>query len=227
MEIELQHVVSGLKRRGWVILLTMLLTGALAYVLTSGQSATYSATTTLLVNPQQVTGSSDSSALAGSRSQAETYVRLVESGPVLNRVNAEFNLTYTQNELAAKIESNVVMNTQLIEITVKDASPEEAARIANSVASQFEAQIEDLTVGRLQNNLTQAQTEITSLQQRQVAIDQELTALDTDANKGNIEIQQQIGTLKDERTRGQETIADLQSTVRSINRRSNSCAIKR
>lgn len=217
MEIELRQVLRAVIRWGWLIALTTVLAGGLAFALTHVQSATYSATTTLLVNPQQVTSTTDSSALQASRSQADTYVRLVDSGPVIDRVREELNLSLTRDELRKKIDAVTVMNTQLIEITVKDPSAEEAARIANTTAAAFQSQVEDLTTGPLQDNLDQATTESASLQSRVKAIDAELVLLDTEANRDNAEIQQQIEALREERTRAQETIVDLSSTIRSIN----------
>lgn len=217
MEIELRQVIRAALRWSWLIALTTVLAGGLAYALTSVQSETYSATTTLLVNPQQITSSTDSSVLQASRSQAETYVRLVESGPVLDRVRHDLNLELTRDQFLEKIDAATVPGTQLIEITVEDPSADEAARIANALSEAFRDRVDELTVGRLQQNLEQATTESATLQARVKEIDNELAELDTDANQGNSEIQEQIATLKGERTRAQETIVDLDSTIRSIN----------
>lgn len=217
MEIELRQVGWAALRWGWLIVLATVFSGLLAFVLTKGQTATYSATTTLLVNPQQVTSSTDNSALQASRSQADTYVRLVESGPVLDRVINELDLSLTRRQLDDKIDATVVMNTQLIEISVSDPSAKEAARMANAVAGNFEQQIEDLTIGRLQENLQQAKSESDALRARQAEIDAELADLDTNENESDSEIQQTISALKEERTRTQETTADLESTVRTLN----------
>lgn len=217
MEIELRHVARAAIRWGWLIALCTVLAGGLAFLLTKGQLASYSATTTLIVNPQQVTSQADNTALQASRSQAETYVKLVESGPVLGRVIDELELELTRAELADKTSAVTVMNTQLIEITVKDPSPEEAARIANAIAQSFEGRVEELTTGRLQENLQQATSESEALRARQAEIEAELEGLDTDANRGDQEAQSQIETLREERTRAQETIADLDSVIRSIN----------
>ncbi|HWV25122.1 MAG TPA: Wzz/FepE/Etk N-terminal domain-containing protein [Thermomicrobiales bacterium] len=217
MEIELRQVFRAAIRWGWLIVLVTVLAGALAFFLTKGQTETYSATTTLMVNPQQVTSSTDNSSLQASRSQADTYVRLVKSGPVLDQVREDLGLSLTRNELTQKIEASTVMNTQLIEITVKDASADEAARIANGVAEAFRVRVVDLTTGRLQDNLQQATSESATLRARITEIDTEVSSLDTDANRDNADIQQQITSLKGERSRAQETVADLDSTIRTIN----------
>lgn len=215
MEIDVRQILRAIFRRWWLILSLAVLFGGATYVVTNRQTAEYSAATTLLVNPQQVTSSTENSVLLASQSQAQTYVLLVESGPVLDRVNEELGLPYTRNELADKIQARVILNTQLIEISVTDPSAEEAARIANSVASQFESQIEDLTVGRLERNLMELTSQRESLQARLVEIEAELANLGT--NTGDEEGQQQIRDLNEERTRAQETIADLDGSVRSVN----------
>jgi capsular polysaccharide biosynthesis protein/Mrp family chromosome partitioning ATPase len=213
MEPDLRQFVRAALRWSWLILLSTLALGAAAYVLTSGQTATYSATTTILVNPQQVSGTTENAVLQASRSQAETFVRLVESGPVLDRVIDDLDLAYSRGELAEKIEAQVIMDTQLIEVSVSDPSAEDAARIANSVATQFEAQVEELTIGRLQENLAQLREEASSLEARQAEIDAELAELDTEGNADEAAIEE----LRTERVRTQETLADIDASIRSIN----------
>lgn len=216
MEIELGRVIRGAVRWLWLILLTTLIGGVLAYGLTSRQEATYSATATLLVNPQQVTGAVENQALQASQTQAQTYVRLVESEPVLDRVIEELNLPYTPSALAEKIDASVVLDTQLIDVSVSNSSPEDAALIANAVAAQFRAHVTELRTGQLEENLSQLEEEISSLQERLTEINAELSALDVDTNAGNEEIQQQISQLEEERMRVQQTLADLAASVRSL-----------
>lgn len=199
-------------------MLATVLAGILAFAITSTRTATYSATTTVLVNPQQIiAGADNTQLLQASQAQAGTFVLLVESGPVLDRVIANLGLDYTREELADKIEARVILNTQIIEISVSNDSAEEAARIANGVASEFDAYVEELTIGNLQDRLDDSKNEIAALRARQADIDDRLEELDTEANADDAEVQAEIADLEEERTRAAETIADLDGSIRTIN----------
>jgi receptor protein-tyrosine kinase len=81
------------------------------------------------------------------------------------------------------------------------------------VAAQFDAQVEELTIGRLQENLAQLREEASSLEARQAEIDAELAELDTEGNADEAAIEE----LRTERVRTQETLADIDASIRSIN----------
>lgn len=211
MEIDLRQVVRALMRWGWTIVLLVMLGGVAGFGLASLQTPTYSATTSLLVTTPL------SSTLIDGGSRAETYRSLVESGPVLDRVILELGLSDDRRELSERIETTVVMNTQLIEITAKDSSPERAAEIANSTARNFESQVATLTVGQLEQTLSELQAQSDTLTARLEEIDAQITELDTDANADNSEVQSQLNTLQSERLRIAQTVADLDSSIRSIN----------
>lgn len=211
MEIDLRQVIRALMRWGWTIVLLVVLGGVAGYGLASLQTPTYSAKTSLLVTTPL------SSSLVDTGNRAETYRNLVESGPVLDRVILELGLDYDRDELSEQVETTVVLNTQIIQITVKDSSAELAADIANSTARNFVNQVSDLTVGQLGQNLQELQAEAETLNIQLAEIDAQIAEIDTDANKENTEIQSQLSTLRSERLRIAQTIADLDSSIRSIN----------
>jgi capsular exopolysaccharide synthesis family protein len=211
VEIDLRQVIRALLRWWWTIVLLVALGGLAGYGLASLQAPSYSATTSLLVTTTL------SSTLVEEGNRAETYRSLVESGPVLDRVILELGLEHDREELAAVVTPTVVMNTQIIEITVTDESPERAAEIANSVARNFENQVAELTVGQLQQNLEELQGQSADLLARQAEIDAQIAEIDTEANAENTEIQAEISALQSERLRVAQTIADLDSSIRSIN----------
>lgn len=210
MEIDLRQVIRALLRWGWTIVLLVVLGGLAGYGLASLQTPTYSATTSLLV-----TTPTSSTLIEGSR--AETYRNLVESGPVLDRVILELGLEDDREELSDRIETTVVMNTQIIEITAEDDSAERAAEIANATARNFVSQVSALTVGQLEQNLQELQTEADQLNLQLGEIDAQIADLDTEENEENVEVQSQLATLRADRLRVAQTIADLDSSIRSIN----------
>ena len=211
MEIDLRQVIRALMRWGWTIVLLVILGGVAGYGLASLQTPSYSASTSLLVTTPL------SNTLIESASRAETYRNLVESGPVLDRVILELGLDEDRDQLAGNIDATVVMNTQIIQITAKDESGERAADIANSTARNFVSQVSDLTVGQLEQNLQELQTQADTLNAQLSEVDARIAELDTDANQDNTEVQTELTALRSERLRLAQTLADLDSSIRSIN----------
>jgi capsular polysaccharide biosynthesis protein len=67
-----------------------------------------------------------------------SYIPLLTSGVVTQRVIDKLNLPLTSAELAAKINAtNVPPRTAIIDVAVTDESPERARRIAQTLASEF------------------------------------------------------------------------------------------
>lgn len=203
MEIDLRQVIRALLRWGWTIILLAVLGGLAGYGLASLQTPTYSATTSLLVTTPL------SSTLIDGGSRAETYRNLVESGPVLDRVILELGLEHDRRELAENITTSVVTNTQLIQITVEDDDAARAADIANSTARNFVNQVSTLTVGQLEQTLSELQSESDALSVRLDDIDSQIAELDEEATE--------VNALQSERLRVAQTIADLDSSIRTIN----------
>lgn len=67
-----------------------------------------------------------------------SYLPLLTSGVVTQRVVDRLGLPMTSSELAAKIDvTNVPPKTSLIDVEVTDDSPDRARRIADTLASEF------------------------------------------------------------------------------------------
>lgn len=67
----------------------------------------------------------------------ETYARLIELRPVFTEVKTRLNLPLTEEELDKKTSVTTEFNSQLLTVSVEDADPERASRIANEIATVF------------------------------------------------------------------------------------------
>ena len=65
-------------------------------------------------------------------------------GGVLDPVIEKLKLSMTADQLAGRVNATVPLDTVVIEVTVTDASPEQAARIADTLGEQFPATIVEL-----------------------------------------------------------------------------------
>lgn len=217
LEIELRQILRWLRNWWWVPIAGALLGGLLGFGYAKTQPNQYEATAQMIVNPQTASGSADPDAIAASRSQASTFQSLVKSGPVLDAVIKELGLSETRQDLFDQVTVTVVPNTQIIQVTARDDNPQQAADIATSMVNQFELRVSDLTLGNLREQLKNLQDQSASLQTRQREIDARLDDTDTPENKDNADAQAEIARLQDERREVSQTLADLDSSIRSIN----------
>ena len=124
----------------WKKKIAIILTAIVAAVLAFGVSSfvltpEYSSTTRIyVVNRNQ----SDTAGLTNQDLQAGTYLvkdykEIILSQDVLEKVISNLKLEKTVKGLSKKIQVTVPVDTRIVSITVKNAQPEEASRIANAL----------------------------------------------------------------------------------------------
>ncbi len=141
--------LSMLKRRWWLLLIVPLLTAAVAYQISEYRGPTYTATATLLVSHQDLSGTESLSAITAANALTKTYTRLVLSPPILERVLARLSLQQTPADLASRLRVKADADTQVITIAAARSDPQSAARVANAVAEEFVAWLEEVETSRL------------------------------------------------------------------------------
>lgn len=124
----------------WILILSLTIlggTGAYTYALL--QTPTYEADTQLYVSVRS--DNSGVSELAQgtnfARQAVISFVDVVDSAVVLDRVIDDLRLDMTAQELAQSIQATSATNSVIITVRVSNESPELAAAIANSVGSSF------------------------------------------------------------------------------------------
>lgn len=71
----------------------------------------------------------------------KTYGELIKSKNVLNKVNSNLGLNYKADDLKGMINVESLNSTEIIKITVNNSNPEDAAKLANEIASVFNSEI--------------------------------------------------------------------------------------
>ncbi|SDP25194.1 capsular exopolysaccharide family [Arthrobacter sp. ok909] len=133
-------------RRNWIVVaacaLAGLLTGGSVSILTT---PTYTAETQLFVAIQS-SGSVQELQQGNTFSQArvQSYVRTVQTPVVLQPVIDALGLPLTSGELAKKVAATTDLNTVLINVSVSDSSPAQAAAIAEAVANSLVKAVDSL-----------------------------------------------------------------------------------
>lgn len=126
-------------RRNWILIVATAMAGLLIGGAVSVLAkATYTADTQLFVSIQS-SGSIQELQQGNTFSQArvQSYVKTVGSPVVLQPAIDSLGLNLTANELAGKVKASSEVNTVLINISVEDNSPVQAAAIAQAVASSL------------------------------------------------------------------------------------------
>ncbi|MEW1976704.1 polysaccharide biosynthesis tyrosine autokinase [Microbacterium profundi] len=131
-------------RKSWLVILATTLIGlaaAAGYSLT--RTPMYEAQAVVFVQSQ--TGTTVAELQQGStfaQARITTYVSLVREPVVMNPVISELELDTTASTLAQSVTSTNPLNSTLIEITVENADPVEAADIANALGASLAAAVE-------------------------------------------------------------------------------------
>lgn len=145
MEIDVLYLLKNLWRNKFLILLSALLgvSVAFAYSVFVVTPQYDSATRIYVVNKAADGGQN----LTAQELQAGTYLvkdykEIILSQDVLSTVTEELKLT---SDLASKVSVSIPVDTRIVSITVRDADPNEAARIANGLRTVAAQKIIDVT----------------------------------------------------------------------------------
>lgn len=90
------------------------------------------------------------------QTRVKSYPAIVSSSAVLDPVISQLGLKVTSADLAARVSATVPVDTSEVDVVVADPDPLRAARIANAVATQTAAAIQQLETPSSGNRLVKA-----------------------------------------------------------------------
>ena len=138
VEIDLQELLMLYLHKWWVIVLCAVLAGTIAFGGTLFlMTPMYKANVSVYVNNNRENpedGYVSYYDLNTSLRLVNTYINIVTSNRVLERVSEALNYDYSAAELAGMLSAEQMNNTEIFRVYVTHEDPEEAARIANAVA---------------------------------------------------------------------------------------------
>jgi capsular exopolysaccharide synthesis family protein len=147
MDLDLRAYARMLSKRKWIALATFAVCVALGALVTAQASPIYRSATTLFVGEQQV---SLTEAQEGvfvrnlSVGLLKSYVEIIESRSIAQRAIVDGGLDVSPGQIAAGLQAQAIIDTQIIELTYSGSDPPRAQRIANAVADAFVAEIDRL-----------------------------------------------------------------------------------
>ena len=151
MVIDLVQLAKALWHRAWAIVLAMVIFGGAAFGYARFLiTPLYQASAMMYVNNSSINVGStqvDLSDLSAAQSLVETYIVILKTRGTLEQVIEQENLSYDYETLSDMIEAGAVNSTEVFEIQVTSADPEEAERIANCIAELLPGRISEIVEG--------------------------------------------------------------------------------
>lgn len=138
VEIDLREIFYVLIKRIWIIALCAVILGSAVLVYTANFVAPqYQANISIYVNNN--TGNDHTYISSGDLAVAlrlvTTYVNIIQSDTVLEKVVAEAGMELTSEELRGMISAEVVGETEMFKVTVTTSDPEKSVVLANAIAT--------------------------------------------------------------------------------------------
>lgn len=150
IELDLREVFSALVRKLWLIVLCAVVAGAAALMYTAGfVTPLYQASVSIYVNNTDSEGKVviSSSDLATSQKLVETYINILKSDTVLDKVVEAIDGKVTTKQIRKMIESEALGGTEVFQVQISNADPELAAEIANAIADIAPEEIANIVKG--------------------------------------------------------------------------------
>ena len=146
---ELSGYLAVVRRWWWLLIAGAVIAGLAAFLVTRTMTPTYSASATLLVDLSQQPGTVVYNDILASERLTKTYRELITQRPVLEGVLSKGEFPeLTVADLRKQLDVSITRETQLLKVSATDEDPDQAARLANAVATTFVAQQNLLSVTR-------------------------------------------------------------------------------
>lgn len=152
-EIDLLRILKVLWSHAWIIVISTLLVGALAFSYAKFLvEPTYQARTLMYVNNKSISvgGASvtfSAGELNAAKSLVDTYSVILKTRTTLNAVIRQTGVNYTYEQLNSMVRAASVNNTEIFAIIVTSTDPQEAELLANAIADILPGKIGDVVEG--------------------------------------------------------------------------------
>lgn len=162
LEIDLREIFKVLLKRIWIILLCAVIVGGAVFAYTfKFVTPMYTASVTLYVNNSTGdSGTVSSSGLAVALQLVNTYVNIIQSDTVLNKVIEETGLLLTAKNIRSMLTAEVVDETEMFRVQITSSNAVMSADIANAIANIAPAEIAKIIEGSSAKVIDYAQVPI-------------------------------------------------------------------
>ena len=150
IELDLRDIFKALLKRAWIIVLCAVILATSVCVYTMNfVTPKYEASVTMYVNNNTGKNSNNisSSDLAVALRLVSTYVNIIQSNKVLEKVIAETGMNLSVGQVRGMISAEVVDETEMFRVRVATSNPQVSADIANAIAAVAPGEISEIIEG--------------------------------------------------------------------------------
>jgi succinoglycan biosynthesis transport protein ExoP len=193
--MDLRRQLAILRAWLWLFIVSVLLAGSAAFLVSGAMPKIYGAQSTLIVGQSLTSANPDYNQLLAAQRLSQTYASVVTTRPLAQRVIDKLGLHLSPDQLLTEVKADAPANSALIYINVSDIDPAKAAEIANSFADELIAESPAIqgkqadlqkaiqaNIDSTQSDITQTQSQIDQLtanSYRTAVQDQDLQNLET------------------------------------------------
>ena len=138
--MDLKNYLHIIKRYYFIILLFVFCTTITTTVIVFLVPPEYEASTTLMVN-QASSDTINLNDLMASERLAKTYAEIITKRSILDQIINELDLDVEYDDFLKKVDVQLIRDTQLISVTVKDRNPNKAAEITDAIAQKISEEV--------------------------------------------------------------------------------------
>ena len=150
IEIDLKRILWALWSRAWIVILAGIICAAAAFSYAYFLiTPTYASSVTIYVNNTYLDNNQgfSSSQLTAAQDLADTYMVILKSRSVLDKVAEQTNLGYSGKALGTMISAHAINETEVFEVEVTCTDYKHAAVIANAIADVLPGRIAEVVEG--------------------------------------------------------------------------------
>lgn len=151
LELDLKEVFKIIKLRLWIILLCAVITGGAVYgYMTQFVPDVYSAKVSMYINNGEKGDAGDgitSANLTAAQKLVDTYVRMIKSDRILDRVIEKTNYELKASQVRDMLSASAVNDTAMFEVVVTSERPDVSMDIAQAIAIVAPEEIPNIVDG--------------------------------------------------------------------------------
>ncbi|MCJ7623816.1 MAG: polysaccharide biosynthesis tyrosine autokinase [Anaerolineaceae bacterium] len=186
IQLDVRKYFSIALHWAWLILLITIVSGLVTFLISKQITPIYSATTSILINEAPSNQTTDYNSILTSERLARTYAQMMVKQPILSEVSQILELNIDIKELYESINVIPVRDTQLIDITVENIDPLQAALIANTLVYVFSDEIQTMQAERFASSKQNLITQISEIEIQIQEADLELNSTTNAASRDQI-----------------------------------------
>jgi succinoglycan biosynthesis transport protein ExoP len=203
--MELKHYFSLILHWGWVLFLGLVLGAGCGILASHYQHPVYQATTKMLVMRAPQTTTSDVTS-PNDQELTQTFIQFLTTQSVLDATSAKLGFKIDPKQ----IYISQLPNTQIIQVSVDDGSPQRSSAIANTLVDISTKKYTDVQDSRYSSTEDSIQAQLNDVESQMTNLQAQISQISASELKIETEqVQTQITPLQNEASILQQDIAKL------------------